>query len=133
VLLVALALSLTSPAFVNGGRIPAKFTCNGTDVSPPLRWTAPPSGTRSFRLTVIDTSAHDFVHWDARGIKASARGLPQGARAPREGLNGFGSTGWGGPCPPAGPAHRYVFTLQALDAHGKVLASARLVGRYTAE
>ena len=132
-LLVALALSLSSPAFANGGRIPARYTCNGADVSPPLRWTAPPAGTRSFRLLVIDTNAHDFVHWDARGIPPSARGLAQGAHAPREGMNGFGSFGWGGPCPPAGPAHRYVFTLDAIGAHARVLASARLVGRYTAE
>jgi Raf kinase inhibitor-like YbhB/YbcL family protein len=132
VLLLALALTLTSPAFAGGGRIPARYTCNGPDLSPPLRWTAPPAGTSSFRVTVIDTSAHDFVHWDARGIPSATRALAAGARVPREGTNGFGSTGWGGPCPPAGPAHTYVFTLQALDRRGKVLATARLLGRYAA-
>jgi Raf kinase inhibitor-like YbhB/YbcL family protein len=132
VLLLAVALTLTSPAFANGGPIPAKYTCNGPDLSPPLRWTAPPTATRSFRLTAIDTSAHDFVHWDARGIPAASRGLAAGGHAPREGTNSFGSTGWGGPCPPPGAAHTYVFTLQALDRRGKVLATARLVGRYAA-
>jgi Raf kinase inhibitor-like YbhB/YbcL family protein len=132
VLLLAVALTLTSPAFANGGRIPAKYTCDGADLSPPLRWTAPPSGSRSFRLSVIDTSARGFVHWAASGIPARSRGLAAGAHAPREGTNGFGSRGWGGPCPPPGPVHNYVFTLQALDAHGRVLATARLVGRYAA-
>jgi len=126
-----LALVLTS-AFANGGEIPRKYTCDGADVSPPLHWTAPPAGTRSFLLEVVDVSAHRFVHWDARGIPATSRGLAAGQHAPREGTNGFGSSGWGGPCPPHGPAHTYVFTLQALDKHGAVLATARLTGRYAA-
>ncbi len=134
VLLAAAVLTLTSPAFANGGTIPVRYTCNGRGSSPPLRWTAPPRGTRSFRLTVVDPDAPGggFVHWRASAIPASARGLRAGQHAPVEGANSAGGRGWTGPCPPAGPAHRYVFTLQALDAHGKVLATARLVGRYAA-
>ena len=126
----AATLALSSPAFANGAKIPDRYTCNGADLSPPLRWTAPPAGTRSFSLEVVDVNAHGFVHWSASGIPASARALRAGQHAPREAANGFGSRGWGGPCPPPGAVHRYVFTLAALDAHGKVLATARLVGRY---
>jgi len=133
-LLTAAALALSSPAFASGGAIPVRYTCNGSGVSPPLRWTAPPAGTRSFRLTVVDPDAPGgrFVHWRASAIPAAARGLRAGEHAPVEGSNSAGSRGWTPPCPPAGPAHHYVFTLQALDSSGTVLAAARLVGRYAA-
>ena len=133
-LLAAAALVLSSPAFANGATIPVQYTCNGHGASPPLRWTAPPRGTRSFRLTVVDPDAPGgrFVHWRASGIRAGARELRTGQRAPVEGANSAGRRGWTPPCPPAGPPHHYVFTLQALGAGGKVLATARLVGRYTA-
>jgi Raf kinase inhibitor-like YbhB/YbcL family protein len=126
------ALALMSPAFGNGATIPVKYTCDGAGFSPPLRWTAPPRGTRSFTLTVIDPDAPDgrFVHWTASAIPASSRGLATGAHAPREGRNSAGETGWTPPCPPAGPVHRYVFTLTAVGAGGRALARARLVGRY---
>jgi len=133
-LLAAAALVLTSPAFANGARIPAEYSCHGRGISPPLHWSAPPPGTRSFSLTVVDPDAPGgrFVHWRASGIPASARGLRAGQHAPVEGANGAGGRGWTGPCPPAGPAHHYVFTLTAVGAHGKPLATARLVGRYAA-
>jgi Raf kinase inhibitor-like YbhB/YbcL family protein len=123
------ALVLTSSSFHNGGLIPKAYTCDGRNVSPPLRWTAPPRGTRSFTLKVVDVDAHGFVHWDARRIPARARGLAAGARAGVEGPNSAGTRGYTGPCPPAG-VHRYVFTLSAVGAGGHVLARARLVGRY---
>jgi Raf kinase inhibitor-like YbhB/YbcL family protein len=129
---VTAALALTSPAFANGGRIPVRYTCDGAGLSPPLRWTAPPGGTRSFALTVVDPDAPggNFVHWTASAIPASVRALPAGARAPKEGLNSAGGRGWTAPCPPAGPAHRYVFTLRAVGPGGRTLARAQLVGRY---
>ncbi len=127
------AIALTSPAFAAGGTIPVRYTCDGAGLSPPLRWTAPPRGTTSFALTVIDPDAPGgrFVHWVASGLAPSSRGLAAGRHAPREGENSAGGRGWTPPCPPAGPAHRYVFTLTARGAGGRVLARAQLVGRYS--
>lgn len=127
-------LALTSASFHNGGVIPKVFTCEGRNASPPLRWTAPPRGTRSFSLKVVDVDANGFVHWVARGIPPTARGLSAGYRghAVVEGPNSAGGRGYTGPCPPPGSGrHRYVFTLSALGAGGKVLARARLVGVYS--
>jgi phosphatidylethanolamine-binding protein (PEBP) family uncharacterized protein len=118
---VTAAFVLTSPAFHAGGTIPVRYTCDGANISPPLRWTAPPRGTKLLSLTVLDPDAPvpgGFVHWRIAKLAPSLRGLPAASR------------GWTGPCPPAGPAHHYRFTLRALDAHGKVIASAVLVGRY---
>ena len=127
-----MAFSLTSQAFRNGGAIPVRYTCDGRNISPPLRWTAPPRGTRSMRLTMVDPDAPSghFVHWRASGLTSASRGLREGERAPQEGANDAGGRGWTGPCPPAGPAHRYVFTLEAVGLRGRALAKARLVGRY---
>jgi Raf kinase inhibitor-like YbhB/YbcL family protein len=106
---------LTSPAFRSGGAIPERFTCDGADVSPPLRWTAPPARARTLALQVVDVSTPSrFVHWIAWGISPRSRGLAAGARPPRQGRNDFGRVGWGGPCPPAGSTHRYLFVLYAL-------------------
>lgn len=123
--------ALISPMFGAGGTIPRPYTCDGRDVSPPLRWTAPPRATRSFSLVVTDLDAHGFVHWRLRAIPTSVRRLVAGSRVGSPGVNSFGRRGYGGPCPPPGSGrHRYVFTLRALGAHGRVLAVARLVGRY---
>lgn len=142
------AFVLTSPAFPPGGTIPAAFTCDGRNVSPPLAWTAPPGRTRSLALSVVDVDAAGFAHWLGWNVPASARRLAEGARPPAEGRNDFGKPGYGGPCPPPGSgAHRYVFTVYALSAGlrlpagapfslfrralaGHVLASAALTGRY---
>ncbi len=140
--------SLRSPAFPDGGRIPVRHTCDGRDLSPPLRWTAPPAGTRSLALLMDDPDApgRTFTHWLAWNIPPSARALKAGARVPGEGANDAGRVGYLGPCPPAG-VHRYVFRLYALRTplrlargasraeflaalRGRVLAVARLVGRY---
>ena len=131
-LLTVLAFVLTSPAFHVGARIPVKYTCDGTNVSPELHWTAPPKGTRSFTLKVVDVDAPGgkLVHWTAAGIPASARGLRSGQHAPKEGLNGAGTRGYTGPCPPPGLPHRYFFTLTAIGAHGKPIAHATLIGKY---
>jgi Raf kinase inhibitor-like YbhB/YbcL family protein len=151
-----MAFELHSPAFSPGADIPTTHTCDGPDVSPPLRWTDPPPETTSLALIVDDPDAPGatWVHWVLYGIPATLRGLPEGVAARNtvaglgiQGLNDFRKVGYGGPCPPRGPAHRYVFTLYALDAElrlaarktkadlvkamaGHVLAQAELVGRY---
>ena len=128
----AARFTLASPAFRGGGTIPARFTCDGSGVSPPLRWTTPPRGSVRLRLLVVDPDAPGgrFVHWQAARIPARAGDVAAGQHLPGEGLNGFGTRGWGGPCPPSGQTHRYVFTLAALGRNGRVLAEARLVARY---
>ena len=144
------ALSVSSPAFGPGAAIPRRFGCDGDDVSPPLAWSGAPAGTSAFVLIVTDPDARGFVHWVATDISAASTGLPEGASGSRaagiEGRNGFGRTGWGGPCPPSG-THHYVFELFALStplglagtptesqvraALGRVtLARAELMGTY---
>ena len=138
-MLLLLALTLTSPDLTAGARVPAAFVwsrdgCSGANRTPRLRWSAPPPGTRSFALTVIDPDAPKpggWVHWRVEGIPAAARGL--GSALPRGAVvakNDFGTTGWGGPCPPPGPLHHYVFTLRALDGQGRVLAGAVMTPVY---
>jgi Raf kinase inhibitor-like YbhB/YbcL family protein len=142
--------ALSSSAFGPGELIPRRHTCDGQDVSPPLAWSAPPEGTRSFALIVDDPDAPGgtFRHWLAWGIAADARILAEGHAPPVEGRNDFGTTGYRGPCPPHGHGrHRYVFRLLALAAplelrsgaaRGDVeraasaqsLAVAELVGNY---
>jgi len=128
------ALVLTSVSFHNGGPIPKAYTCDGRNISPPLRWTLPaPRGTRSLSLKVVDVDARGFVHWDARGIPPVVGGLAAGYHGPAvvEGPNSAGTRGYTGPCPPPGSGrHRYVFTLTAVGSGGRTLASARLVGLY---
>ena len=121
----ASALRVTSPAFRAGGAIPKRFTCDGADVSPPLRWTAPPRRTRSLALVFEDTStAPPFMHWLAWGIAPRVRGLVPAARLTLQGRNDFGRLGYGGPCPPSGAKHRYVFRLYALRKPLKLAAGA---------
>jgi Raf kinase inhibitor-like YbhB/YbcL family protein len=142
--------TLTSSAFREGETIPLQFTCEGRDTPPPLAWSDPPRGTQSLALVMDDPDAPrgPFTHWLLFDVPADAGSLP-GDRIPGKTLrNGFGRTGYGGPCPPAGHGpHRYVFTLYAVDvlelpnpgttrasleralvAH--TLGTARLVGRY---
>jgi Raf kinase inhibitor-like YbhB/YbcL family protein len=143
-------VELTSTAFEQGQPIPEKHSCDGDDVSPPLAWGLLPEGTRSLALIVHDPDAPsgDFTHWVGWNIDPEAGGLEEGAHAPGEGTNGFGETGYDGPCPPAGHgAHRYVHELFALDTgldlepgssrerledaiEGHVLGGAELVGTY---
>ena len=125
------ALALTSPAFAAGHAMPARYTCDGADVSPPLRWTAPPRGSRSLvlRLVDLDTSPR-FLHWYVTSIPPRLRAIRAGAHVGRAHPNDFGRAGFGGPCPPSGQKHRYVFQLLALNARGRVLARGRLEGTY---
>lgn len=137
-------MNLTSRAFGGGDAIPAEHTCDGADTSPPLAWTDVPDGVAAFALLVTDPDAGGFVHWVLADIPADARELPagEGDALGVPGANGFGDTGWGGPCPPSGE-HRYEFRLYALSerigleeptaddvrAAGAV-ATAELVGVY---
>jgi Raf kinase inhibitor-like YbhB/YbcL family protein len=116
-------MNLTSTSFQGGSRIPAKYTCNGAGISPQLVWSAPPAGTASYALIVTDPDApgRTFVHWVRYDLPAETRALPEGlprqlADGSRQGRNDFGDLGYGGPCPPPGSPHHYVFTLYALDA-----------------
>jgi Raf kinase inhibitor-like YbhB/YbcL family protein len=108
-------MTLHSPAFADGGPIPAKYTCDGEDVSPPLAWERVPDGTQAFALLVTDPDARDFVHWILTDIPGDVHELPegQGDAIGVPGPTSFGPVGWSGPCPPSG-THRYVFTLYAL-------------------
>lgn len=115
---------LKSTGFADGGKIPKVYTCEGEDVSPALSWLHPPAGAQSFVLLVDDPDAPSgtWVHWVVYNLAARLRGLP--AHVPKgnhlaegglQGKNDFGWIGYGGPCPPPGPAHHYHFKLYALD------------------
>jgi|Deesub1362B_J571_1020462.scaffolds.fasta_scaffold27118_1 hypothetical protein len=151
-----MALSISSPAFQEGGEIPAKYTCEGQDVSPELVWGEPPAGTQSFVLIMDDPDAPGgvFTHWVLFNLPVASRKLPEGVPAQAQlpdgslqGKNDFGKIGYGGPCPPSGRPHRYQFTLYALDQpldlkagvskkqviqamQGHILAQGRLTGTY---
>ena len=113
-------LELTSSAFEDGETIPLEYSCEGDNVSPPLRWTDVPTTTKELALVVVDHDAPGgaFVHWAVWSLdpdlNALGRGeLPEGAR---EAESSSGKVGWVGPCPPNGDApHDYVFTLLALE------------------
>jgi Raf kinase inhibitor-like YbhB/YbcL family protein len=141
-------LNVTSTAFGEGQAIPAQYTCDGEDRSPPLAWSGGPDDSRFAAILVTDPDAGGFIHWSAANVDGSglAEGASGSATAGVEGSNGFGRTGWGGPCPPSGE-HRYVFTVYALSERldlgpgfdadqlrsqlrGKVLAQGQLMGRY---
>jgi Raf kinase inhibitor-like YbhB/YbcL family protein len=116
-------ISFTSPAFGDGETIPVKYTCDGENVSPPLEWGQPPTGTESLALAVDDPGAPSgkFVHWAIYDLPATLRSLPEGVPTDGSlpdgsfnGENGAGKLGYTGPCPPSG-THRYVFRLFALD------------------
>ena len=154
-----MAFTLRSAAFSSQGAIPAKYTCEGADISPPLAWSDPPAGTKSLALVVDDPDAPDpaaptlvWVHWVLYDLPAGTRELPENAvqrslpAGSHEGTNDWQRSGYGGPCPPIG-RHRYFHKLYALDVvlgergaltkaelekaiAGHVLAQAELVGTY---
>jgi len=120
------SLAITSSAFTDGGQIPARYTCDGESVSPPLAWTGVPSGTASFALAVEDPDAPGgtFLHWLIYDIPPKTAALPEGVDTTgsvaslggaKQGANSFKKTGYGGPCPPPGAPHHYHFRLFALD------------------
>jgi Raf kinase inhibitor-like YbhB/YbcL family protein len=118
-----MAIEITSAAFEDGDAIPARYTCNGQDVSPPLSWESVPDGTRSLALIADDPDAPSgtYVHWVIYNLPPDTRGLPEDVPNQQtlpdgaaQGVNGAGSVGYIGPCPPGG-THRYFFKIYALD------------------
>jgi len=149
------AFELTSPAFEANALMPVRFTCDGEDFSPPLVWQTPAGNVKSYALICDDPDAPvgNWVHWVMYNIPAGRTRLAQGLAKKgsleggiKQGRNDFGRTGYGGPCPPPGPAHRYFFKLFALNTvltlenptksrlekamAGHIVAQAELVGRY---
>jgi len=112
-------LSLTSSAFADGEPIPAKYSCHGADISPPLAWRGVPAEAKALVLFVDDPDGRDWVHWSVLDMPAedgqSPAGVDPGASRPQQGTNDFRKVGYGGPCPPSG-THHYRFTLYALAA-----------------
>lgn len=150
-----MTLSIESPVFAEGGTIPARYTCEGDDVSPPLAWSGVPAGTKSCVLIIEDPDAPDprapktiWVHWILYNLPPTLASLEEDV-VPSEalaGLNDWGRARYGGPCPPIG-RHRYLHRLFALDTRlpdmpeprkaaiekamrGHILAEAVLVGTY---
>ena len=148
-------IKITSSAFEDGGMIPAKYTCDGADVSPPLQLDAVPEGTKSIALICDDPDAPmgTWVHWVMWNIPAEKtelaedvppdKVLPDGSR---QGMTDFRRPGYGGPCPPSG-THRYFFKIYALDTvldigadstkkdlvaamEGHILEQGQLMGKY---
>ncbi len=147
-------MKLTSSAFVEGGMIPKEYTCDGDDISPPLAWSAVPTGAKSLALICDDPDAPvgTWVHWVLFNLPPTRAGLPERVSAEKDaaggmhGINSWKRLGYGGPCPPSG-THRYFFKLYALDTTlsldnkaaakdvqaalgGHVLAQAQLMGKY---
>ncbi len=148
-------IKITSSAFEDGGMIPAKYTCDGADVSPPLQWDAVPEGTKSIALICDDPDAPmgTWVHWVLFNLLAEARELAENIPAEEtlpngamQGVSDFGRIGYGGPCPPGG-THRYFFKVYALDTkvdlqagtdkrqllkamEGHILEQGQLIGEY---
>lgn len=125
----AQGFTLTSRSLTPGASMPLTdvYTkCGGGNVSPQLMWHDPPSGTKSYAVTMFDPDATGgFWHWIAFDIAIGAHGLNAGAGTPRSGnapgdtvqlRNDFGKQGYSGPCPPRGKPHHYIITVYALDA-----------------
>lgn len=149
-------LELNSNSFTAGANIPKKFTCDAEDHSPELHWSPPPAGTKSLALIADDPDAPvgTWVHWVLFNLPAETRSLPEAVpktgslpSGAQQGQNDFRKTGYGGPCPPPGKPHRYLFKLYALDASlslktsatkadlekamkSHILAQAELMGKY---
>ncbi|MBL7525122.1 YbhB/YbcL family Raf kinase inhibitor-like protein [Legionella bononiensis] len=147
----AAEFTLESSAFTPNSMIPNEYTCSGVDTSPPLSWQNIPPNTQSLALVISDPDAPggEWIHWIIFNIPPTvtkldaASPLPDGAS---NGTNSWGTTNYKGPCPPIG-AHRYVFTLYALDnllnlengaskddvlnaMTGHVIGNAELIGLY---
>jgi Raf kinase inhibitor-like YbhB/YbcL family protein len=149
-------LQIASTAFSNGGTIAKNYTCDGSDVSPPLSWKDAPSGIQSYALIADDPDAPagTWVHWVLYNLPANAKELPEGVKKQEQlpdgtlqGRNDFRKIGYNGPCPPPGKPHRYFFKLYALNAKltlkpgatkndvesamkGHLLAQTELMGKY---
>jgi Raf kinase inhibitor-like YbhB/YbcL family protein len=150
-----MSFQISNTVFSNGQTIPKKFTCDGPDVSPQLRWRDASAATQSFALIMDDPDAPaGWVHWVLYNLPANTSELPEGmdkqeelATGALQGRNDFRKIGYGGPCPPRGKPHHYYFKLYALDIKldlkagatkpdleramkGHILGEAEIVGRY---
>lgn len=154
-----MSFELSSPAFKHNEMMPAAYTCEGPNISPPLAWTTPPEGTKSLVLIVDDPDAPDpqapkmvWVHWVLYNLPPSAGALAEGV-ADKDlpagtliGINDRKNVGYNGPCPPIG-THRYFHKLYALDTvlpdmnaptkaevlekmEGHILAQSEIIGLY---
>lgn len=142
-------ITVTSPAFTANGQIPSEYTCEGMELSPPMRWSNVPRDARSIAILVDDPDApkRTFTHWIVTGIPAMTTALGAGTALPEGAVAGksdAGKAGWTGPCPPSG-RHRYVFHVYALDVplarqlsraeflaaiNGHVIGQGQLIGTY---
>ena len=147
------SLTVTSSAFSDGGKIPKKYTCDDSNMSPPLRVENLPEAVKSLALIVDDPDApgRTWTHWlvwniEPKAVEIRENSLPENAV---QGTNDFGKAKYGGPCPPSG-THRYRFRAYALDAvlslpssatksavekamSGHVIAQGTLMGTYSRE
>lgn len=150
-----MALKVESSAFKEGEMIPAKYTCDGMNVSPQIKWSGAPEGVKSFALISDDPDAPMgvWVHWVVYNIPPAVKELPEHVPASEklgngalQGVNDSRKTGYGGPCPPTG-THRYYFKVYALDKmldlgpgatkkkvldamKGHILAEGQVMGKY---
>jgi Raf kinase inhibitor-like YbhB/YbcL family protein len=152
-----MSLVISSSAFKEGERIPARYTADGQDISPALAWSGAPPGTASLALILHDPDASHpggFTHWVFFNMPAASKGLPEGVPVRErldsgavQGRNDGGGSGYMGPSPPPGKPHHYHFKLYTLDQHlklspgvggrqvqdamkGHILAETELVGLY---
>lgn len=151
-----MSIPISSPAFQEGKPIPTQYTCDGEDLSPPLKWSKVPEGTKSLALISEDPDAPAgiWVHWVLYNLPPTITELPEGMptqevlpNGAKQGINDFKRIGYGGPCPPPGKPHRYFFKLYALDTEldlkpgatkqellrameGHILAEGQLMGTY---
>jgi Raf kinase inhibitor-like YbhB/YbcL family protein len=152
-----MAIEVTSTIFKDGDDIPARYTCDGKNLSPPLNWTGVPQTAQSLALLMDDPDAPSgtYTHWILFNIPRRIEGLPEDvpkeeklADGSRQCLNSSGNFGYTGPCPPAGHgSHRYYFRIYALDREihlnkgskredfltaieGQVLEEGQLMGRF---
>lgn len=151
------SIIIRSEAFENGSYIPEKYSLEGGNISPPLEWSNVPEGTMSFVLIVVDPDAPmgQFTHWILYNIPGETRSIPENIPKTLEveglgfqGYNDYGKVGYGGPHPPRGSTHRYIFRIYALDKkldlkpgatleeilremEGHVIAYGELVGLYS--
>jgi Raf kinase inhibitor-like YbhB/YbcL family protein len=150
-----MAIKITSPAFEQGGMIPSKYTADGENISPPLKWEGVPEGTVTIAVISDDPDAPvgTWVHWVMWNVppdkKELSENVPPDPRLPdgsMQGITDFRKPGYGGPAPPSG-THRYYFKIYALDTkldlpesstkanlvkamQGHILAQGELMGKY---
>lgn len=147
----SLSMKITSPVFEHNQPIPKKYTCEGENISPPLKIADVPEGTKTLVLIVDDPDAPSkvWVHWLAWNIDPTIQEIPENYTFEHEGTTDFETSGYGGPCPPSG-THHYFFKLYALDAPlditpksrkeeleeamtGHVITKTELIGTYKKE